>query len=355
VDDYYSPDVNSNVVGLPGVTASNGRSCATPTGNGAWTDDFQDIQCYDTLKVNAILNQIDGKSHLGSKTQVPNLFGMNFQAVSVGQKLIEGTVKGGYKDAAGTPTDKMKDEIVFVDDSIGQMVAELKHEGLFETTLIIVTAKHGQSPIDPKRFQEKNAGITTTPADVIAGFLPPLPLGGAPENPNTPDKTVTVTRTPLKAGDKLSAIGPTQDDISLLWLATGASLPDAVTALEGSGTAGIGLGQLFYGPSIETMYNNPGLPPDGDPRTPDIIVQPNVGVVYTGSQKKQAEHGGFAHDDTNVMILVSNPGLAAQTVTTFVETTQVAPTILQALGLDPGSLDAVQKEGTTVLPGLSFK
>jgi hypothetical protein len=55
------------------------------------------------------------------------------------------------------------------------------------------------------------------------------------------------------------------------------------------------------------------------------------------------------------MILVSNPGFQAQTVTSFVETTQVAPTILQALGLDPASLDAVQKEGTPVLPGLSFK
>ena len=353
VDDYYSPDVNSNVVGLPGVTAANGRSCATPTGSGAWTDDFQDIQCYDTLKVNAVLNEIDGKTHLGNATApVPNIFGMNFQAVSVGQKLIEGGVTGGYMDAAGTPTPKMKDEIMFVDDSIGQMVAELKHQGLLETTLIIVTAKHGQSPIDPLRFQEEGAGIATTPADVIAGFLPPPP---APENPNTPDKTITVTRTPLKAGDTLSAIGPTQDDISLLWLAPGASVTSAVSALEASGTAGIGLGQIFYGSSLETMFNKPGLPPVGDPRTPDIIVQPNAGVVYTGSHKKHSEHGGFAQDDTNVMMLVSNPGIDAHTVTSFVETTQVAPTILQALGLDPGSLDAVQKESTPVLPGLNFK
>ena len=120
-------------------------------------------------------------------------------------------------------------------------------------------------------------------------------------------------------------------------------------------TAGIGLGQIFYGPSLETMFNAPGLPPNGDPRTPDIIVQPNVGVVFTGSGKKQAEHGGFAHDDINVILLISNPSFEAGTVTTFVETTQVAPTILQALGLDPGSLDAVQKEGTPVLPGLNFK
>jgi hypothetical protein len=100
------------------------------------------------------------------------------------------------------------------------------------------------------------------------------------------------------------------------------------------------------------MFSRPGLADGGDPRTPDIIVQPNVGVVYTGSLKKQSEHGGFAHDDTNVMLLVSNPSLRAKTVTSFVETTQVAPTILKLLGLDPGKLDAVRKEGTPVLPGL---
>jgi arylsulfatase A-like enzyme len=104
------------------------------------------------------------------------------------------------------------------------------------------------------------------------------------------------------------------------------------------------------------MFNRPGLPADGaDPRTPDIIVQPNVGVVYTGSLKKQSEHGGFAHDDTNVMLLVSNPNLHAPQITTFVETTQVAPTILKLLGLDPGRLDAVRTEGTAVLPGLRFE
>jgi arylsulfatase A-like enzyme len=102
---------------------------------------------------------------------------------------------------------------------------------------------------------------------------------------------------------------------------------------------------------VPTKFGGKG----GDPRTPDIIVQPNVGVVYTGSLKKQAEHGGFAHDDTNVMLLVANPDLHRKTVTNFVETTQVAPTILQLLGLDPTSLDAVRKEGTPVLPGLNFE
>jgi arylsulfatase A-like enzyme len=102
------------------------------------------------------------------------------------------------------------------------------------------------------------------------------------------------------------------------------------------------------------MFSPPGLPPNGDPRTPDIIVTPNIGVTYSGSGKKLAEHGGFAHDDTNVIMLISNPSMSSSTVTSPVETAQVAPTILAALGLDPGKLIAVQKEGTQILPGLGL-
>ena len=87
-----------------------------------------------------------------------------------------------------------------------------------------------------------------------------------------------------------------------------------------------------------------------DPRTPDIIVTPNVGVTYTGSASKLAEHGGFAHDDTNVMLLVENPAFHRTLVSAGVGTNQVAPTILKALGLDPENLQAVQIEGTPVLP-----
>jgi hypothetical protein len=55
------------------------------------------------------------------------------------------------------------------------------------------------------------------------------------------------------------------------------------------------------------------------------------------------------------MMLVSNPSIKPATVSSFVETTQVAPTILQALGLDPTQLDAVKQEGTQPLPGLNLK
>ena len=109
----------------------------------------------------------------------------------------------------------------------------------------------------------------------------------------------------------------------------------------------IALGQIYYGPSVAVNFNDPTV----DPRTPDIIVTPNVGVTYSGSKAKLAEHGGFAHDDTNVMLLLSLPSFQPKTFNAEVGTAQVAPTILKALGLNPAALYAVQMEGTAVLPG----
>ena len=344
LDDFYAPEINSTVVGLPGVTTPTGQSCAAirdPNSfdNTAWTNSFENIQCYDTLKVDAILNWIDGKTHLGGGKlrSVPNIFGMNFQAVSVGQKLIEAqttgaTITGGYLDAAGTPSAALLDEFQFVDASIGAFVSELKKDGLYDSTLIVITAKHGQSPIDPSLYKRQAGTNGISPATVISNDLhaamPPS------EDPNG------------------SGIGSTEDDVSLLWL-TDPSYTDAAVALleANAGTTGIGLGQFLYGPSLKLNYNDPNK----DPRTPDIIVTPNVGVTYSGSHHKQEEHGGFAHDDTNVILLLSNPRLDAKTVRTAVGTAQVAPTILDALGIDPRELDAVRKEGTAVLPAVQFQ
>ncbi|MGC2830316.1 MAG: alkaline phosphatase family protein [Candidatus Acidiferrum sp.] len=343
VDDYYAPEVNSNVVDIPGFKTANGTDCSHISQNtgGDWTTDFDSIKCYDQLKVNAVVNWINGKNHLGTSSQtVPVIFGMNYQAVSVGQKLIEKGVKGGYTDAAGDPTPSMAGEIAFVNASIGQMVAALKHQGLLESTTIIITAKHGQSPIDTNRF---------------------FPIPGHSGTNGMPPSQILAAMLPASA---TSGLGLAEDDISQLWLTNSSDTAKAVGLLEDNASAA-GIAQILYGASLDTIFNPPGVPDvpgpccrlraGGDPRTPDIIVLPKVGVVYTGSLKKQSEHGGFAWDDTNVMLLVSNPDIETRTIHSFVETAQVAPTILQILGLDPSALDAVRMEGTPVLPGLSFE
>ena len=350
VNDYYSPDINSIPVPLPGVTAQ-GVSCdplpdqTAVTSSNAWTDSFQNMMCYDQVKVNAVLNWINGKTHNGSASAPrPALMGMNFQVVSVGQKLIEKsltpTVTGGYADSIGTPTASLLSEIQFADASIGAMVSALKKNGIYDKTLVIITAKHGQSPIDSARYLgiSNSAGdpITTSPATILDG-LGCLPLSESPSNP--------------------TGIGPTEDDVSLVWLNSSCTTAGAVASLRSMSptTSNIaGIGELFSGPNLRTYFNAPGLPPNGDPRTPDILTTPDIGVTYSGSGKKLAEHGGFSRDDTNVMILVSNPSFEAKTVFIPVETLQVAPTVLKALGLDPNALDAVRLEGTQVLPGLDF-
>jgi len=341
LDDYFSPEINSVEVAMP---QNEIMSCNPLPDNAAfmagddYTGSFQNIQCYDSLKVQAMLNEIDGRTHNGSaKAHVPNIFGMNFQAVSIGQKLIYQhgsvapgySVQGGYLDSIGTPSNSLLQEIEFIDNSIGMMVSELKKQRLYDSTMIVITAKHGQSPIDLARFFPipGHSGLNgEPPSQIVASLLPSSETGG---------------------------IGPTEDDVSLLWLTDSSQTANAVSMLEAN-AALAGIGQIFSGPTLSLVYNTPGLAPTGDPRTPDIIVAPNVGVVYTGSKKKDAEHGGFAHDDINVIMLVSNPRFQSATVTSPVETTQVAPTILAALGLDPQLLQAVQTEGTQVLPGLGF-
>jgi hypothetical protein len=348
VDDYYAPEINSIPVALPGVKAGPIICSPLPdqtavSASDTWTNSFQNIQCYDTLKVNAILNEINGKTHNGSASApVPTVFGMNFQTVSVGQKLIEKTlsptVYGGYLDAQGTPSPSLRSAIEFVDLSIGNMIAALKSNGEFDSTLIVITAKHGQSPIDSVRYlgisNSPNDPITTSPA-TIAASAGCLPYSESPLNP--------------------TGLGPTEDDVSLVWLNSSCTPESVVDMLETQSPATndiAGIGEIFWGAGITQLYNAPGLPPNGDPRTPDILVTPHIGVTYSGSTKKLAEHGGFAHDDTNVMMLVSNPSIRGNTVTIPVTTMQVAPTILKALGLNPSSLQSVQQEGTETLPKL---
>jgi hypothetical protein len=346
VDDYFSPEINSDSADFAtGATPSLVLPACMSSGKPAlpdqlavaaaddYTGSFQNIQCYDGLKANAIINEINGMNHDGSaKAKVPAIFGMNFQAVSIGQKLIYQhgavatgySVTGGYVDSVGTPSASLFQEISYVDTEIGAMVNELKKKNLIDSTLIIITAKHGQSPVDSSRYVRN--GPPNDPASILSTFLAPS------EN---------------------SAIGPTEDDVALLWLADSSpsNVATAVGMLETMSptTNNIaGIGEIFSGPGIGLFYD------PTDSRAPDILITPNIGVTYSNSKKKLAEHGGFAHDDTNVIMLLSNPDFISSTISIPVETAQVAPTVLEALRLNPDKLDAVQQEGTTVLPGLDL-
>lgn len=299
----------------------------------------------DQLKVNAILNEIHGLRHDGTPgSGVPTVFGMNFQEVSVGQKLSTDNSAGGcagdaftgqpggYTDGAGTPTAVLTYGLKKADDALASFIKALKAQGIYDSTLIIVTAKHGQSPINPV--------LTNKPghfADLVAAL---------------PDASTDPGGIAIASANACST-GPCgfvqDDDIALIWLSPAdqaAGKAEAVRSYLNKNAKTLFIEQVLGGAEINARFNNPVH----DSRTPDVIVQPVYGTIYTGSTAKNAEHGGFSIGDTNVGLIVSNPSIDARTVKTLVLTSQVAPTLLEALGISSDKLDAVRKEGTRVLP-----
>jgi hypothetical protein len=319
VDDFYGPEINSIPIALPQFPGCSPVPFPDPTPDDGWTTDFRNIVCYDSLHVQATINQIDGYTHDRSKRKaVPTLFGFNFQAVSVGEKLASGpisaggpAVNGGYSDVLGTPSQGLAFELDFVDQSLGRIVNELKKEGLYNSTLIIICAKHGQSPVD------------VTKKVAIGGGQPQTLIGSA------------------EAFD-------ISDDGSLIWLNDQELTPSVVALLsQPASQQTLGIQEIFAGQSLRNKWNDPG----NDPRTPDIVLKVNTGVIFTGGSKI-AEHGGLNEDDTHTALLVSLAGIQPEVVKTQVLNQQVAPTIIKALGFDPSELQAVKTEQTQVLPFL---
>jgi hypothetical protein len=315
VDDFYGPEINSIPVALPQFPGCSPVPFADPTPDDGWTNSFDDIKCYDSTHVQAVINQIDGFTHDHAKrVGVPVLFGTNFQAVSVGEKLAVDPVtglKGGYTDVLGTPGQALAGELEFIDQSIGRFVSELKAQRLLDSTLIVISAKHGQSPIDGS----KRRGI--------GGGQPAATIGSA---------------------DAFDI----SDDASLIWLTDSSLTPAVVATLSTpANQQALGIQEIFAGQSLRNKFNNPGA----DPRTPDIVLKVDTGVIFTGGSKL-SEHGGFNEDDVHTALLVSLPSLEHAVVKSAVSNQQVAPTIIKALGLDPNDLEAVQKEQISPLPFL---
>ncbi|CAK0001403.1 type I phosphodiesterase/nucleotide pyrophosphatase family protein [Burkholderia pseudomallei] len=312
-----------------------------------YTDIYTHTEKFDDYHVQAIVNQIDGKNSTGTAaTPVPTLFGTNFQTLSVAQKATVAS-GGGYLDASFTPGPEVANAIAYVDGALGRIVAELRQRGLYDSTVVIVTAKHGQSPTDHTKLVKH--GDTLTALLEANGFVDPNGNFGqnntASGNPND--------------GTGLVGTGFVQtDDVGLVWLRDPRQLSAAVATLKanlGCNAPGICAdgpqAYILYGPSVAERFGDPALG-----RTPDIVVQPNPGVIYTSSKKKDEEHGGNAPDDSHLGLLVSYAGLRqGRTIDAPVLTTQVAPTILRSLGLEPRLLHAVALEGTRVLPGLGLE
>ncbi len=384
LDELYAPEINSTSVSFtlhslnPAKYPNNPASCdpiapmhcdvTLPGGKVVsfgddWTTDPAETRMYDQIKVQRVLNWIDGLEADGKTRDskgTPAIYGMNFQAVSVAQKVTKAiqctgahpedalslkstcaapfVVRGGYY-ADLSPEPPLQQSLEYVDAALGSMLAELQKGGHLNSTLFIVGAKHGQSPDDVSKLHMKPGSNAFAIKDVA------------------------------DPADVLSAAGislaqETADDVSLLWLTNHADTAAAVSALRNYKH------YTALDVRIDKIYADvPGADAPvkdvwGDPaagRVPDIIIQPQHGTIYSGSAAKLSEHGGFTgttptianeDDNTHTALVVSNPRLAPRVVSTATSNMQVAPTILKALGLDPQALNAVRREGTTILPGI---
>ncbi len=337
VDDIARTEINS----IDPASPAGGDYTQSFSGNTATDPAYLHTETFDNIHVKNVLSEINGMDSTGTNlAPVPTIFGTNFQTLSVAQKALN-SEGGGYADAAFTPNKNVAAAITYIDNAIGQMTQALEAKHLAHSTLFILTAKHGQSPADYSKL--KKIGNT------VSGVLGALVAAGSD---------------PITGNNTGSSV--TTDDVAFVWLKDQSTRAAAVALLNANSpcptvdpvtkviTSGSGIctdngGSVF---DLSTMPNKFGDPAKG--RTPDIMVQPNAGVIYTKSKAKDMEHGGFAPNDGNVALLVSHPGLDKKTVSTQVVTTQVAPTIIKALGLNPSLLDAVKKEGTSVLPGIDL-
>jgi hypothetical protein len=337
VDDLFAPEVNSLVPGA---------------GGGDWTSDNLYTQFYDSLKVQAVINWAKGGNHDGTPNAAgaPAIYGMNFQTVSTAQKLNfshftgDGGVKGlgGYGNAGTVAGPVVTGALDFVDAQLGKIVAAIDPRN----TVVVVSAKHGQSPLDRAQLRLIDDG------EVIGA----INAAWAAANPS--------------ASQPLVLFG-IDDDGMLLWLSDRSRKatsfvksflwsysPKQVGGSDANGNfvdlSGTvqhsGLRQIYAGEEAADLI---GVATSDD-RVPDIIGIAQVGTVYSNPTKikKIAEHGGDARQDRHVPIVVWGAGVHHLRIDAHVETKQIAPTVLELLGLPAQELKAVRLEHTEELPAV---
>lgn len=318
VNDLYTPEIACFPF-TPPATCNNALLSISAT------------EAFDELRVQSVLNEIDGKDHTGTiQVGTPVLFGMNFQALNAAKKDSLLPVVGGYQDDIGTPNTDLRNALTYVDGAIGRMVSELAAQGLTDSTAIIITAKHGESSLDPsKRFVESTSAIQKV-----------LNLAGLPGFPAPPAVAPALAKL-------------TEKSTAFLWLKNQSQTASVVNVLTTKANeTTLNTAQILSGESVKLLFPDPLV----DPATPDIVVIPNPGTTYEPAVQVLAEHGGFNENDVHVPLLVVHvPSITAGQVRALVTTTQIAPTILSLLGLDTNQLDAVKLEGVKPLPAVAVK
>jgi hypothetical protein len=322
IQDLFSPEINSQAIGYPA-----GQD---------WTTDNAATQQYDSFKVKAVLNEIGGHDHSGThKVGTPAVFGMNFQSVSTAQKLptSEG-LKGGYA-SAGVPGPLLVKNLDYIDKQVGAFTTAIHRQHLDDSTTVILSAKHGQSPADPTALTRIDDGPLLD--GLNAAWKAAHPGAGDLVTHSVDDDAML-----LWLSDRSQAAADFAKSYLLKQSGTGNDINGADKHFTASGLSTVDAGAR----AAARFHVKPG-----DSRVPDLFGVTQYGVVYAGNQSKIAEHGGAAPDDRDVPLIVAGPGTRHDArISSTVATTQIAPTILNLLGLDPEALQAVRVEHTRTLP-----
>jgi hypothetical protein len=348
IDDFFGPEIDSQAVEPNGVPY--------PV-DGAWTADNAATKQYDGYKVQAVVNWINGYEHSGTgpKVGTPAIYGMNFQTVSTAEKLKSSpavligpdahgnytdgpSLAGGYVDQNGTevPGPLLQSALDYVNASLQRMVATIQADGEAGSTAIVLTAKHGQSPIDNSQLQRIDDGPLISGVNAAWAALHPSNQALVVQEADDDGLLWWLSDRSQQAADFVK---------NYLWNQT---VPAVNYAGQTIMVPHSGLKQIYAGAESAQFFGVSS----SDPHHPDVFAVSQVGTIYTGGSKI-AEHGGDNAGDRDVPLVVYSPGnLRPGRFDQSVETTQIAPTVLKLLGLDPHRLDAVREEGTRVLPGV---
>ncbi len=322
VQDLFAPEINSDA---PTAGSSND-----------WTTDNALTMQYDSYKVQSVINEIHGFDHSGTtRVGTPAVFGMNFQTVSTAQKLpASNGLTGGYLADGKTPGPLLARALDYIDSKVAALTEAIRDQHLEQGTVVILSAKHGQSPQTPSA------------------------LTRIPDGPIFDAMNAAWKQAHPGSGDLVAfAI---DDDGMLIWLNDRSNeatqfAKQFLLSYNGTGNDINGNPKPYTESGLRTVYAGPEAAayfgvPAGDERAPDVFGIAQYGSVYTGKKKKIAEHGGANPQDRDVPLVVSGSSVRqGEVVNGRVETTQIAPTIALLLGLDPNALKAVRIEHTAPL------
>ncbi len=256
-----------------------------PTAGGQGIDDFQGPEIAEWKGTQSTYDQMTFdilRAQIKSSTP-PDLMGLYILAPSGAQKKI----------GQGITSTATLQAIKLEDDEIGQTVTALQDAGLYNDTVIIITADHGNTAT-PRNIPEDGAGS-------IADFL---------------------------TSNNIAVIEGGHDDLYMTYLKDSSQTQAAVNLLsKAENKEKFGVDRILTEADMKTL----GAAPTN--RTPDFVVIPTEGIVYS-NKAKAAEHGGISLADLNVQMIISGPGIKQGAVVSEpVKVQQIAPTLAQMLGL----------------------